>query len=182
MGLASSLLIVSVVVPLVAAVPAFPQARGGTPPGQRGTPPAGRGTPPAAGTTAGTQKPVDSVLEPQGFTYNPEGRRDPFVSLLGRGSAAGPAAPAQRPPGLAGLTAAEVSLRGVVASRGGYVAILQGADGKAYIVRPGDKLLDGAIRTITADAIVIRQQVNDPLSLQKERDVRKVLRQTEEGR
>ena len=32
----------------------------------------------------------------------------------------------------------------------------------------------------TADAVVILQQVNDPLSPQREREVRKTLRQTEE--
>jgi hypothetical protein len=85
-------------------------------------------------------------------------------------------------PGLKGLGAGEVTLRGTMASRGGYVAILQGADSKTYIVRPGERLADGTIRSITADALVILQQVNDPLSLEKQREVRKVLRQTEEGR
>jgi Tfp pilus assembly protein PilP len=69
-----------------------------------------------------------------------------------------------------------------MASQGGYVAILQGSDSKTYIVRPGEQLADGTIRSITADALVILQQVNDPLSLEKQREVRKVLRQTEEGR
>jgi hypothetical protein len=49
-------------------------------------------------------------------------------------------------------------------------------------VRTGDKLSDGSIRTITADSMVILQQVNDPLSLEKVHEVRKVLRQTEEGK
>ena len=122
-----------------------------------------------------------SATEPQGFTYNREGRRDPFMSLLQRGATnqrgaiGGP-----RPPGLAGLGAGEVTLRGTVQSRdGGFVAILQGSDQKTYIVRAGDKLLDGTIRTITQNDMVILQQVNDPLSLEKQREVRKVLRQTE---
>jgi hypothetical protein len=46
-------------------------------------------------------------------------------------------------------------------------------------VRAGDKLLDGTIRTITQNDLVIVQQVNDPLSLEKQREVRKVLRQIE---
>jgi hypothetical protein len=46
----------------------------------------------------------------------------------------------------------------------------------------GDKLLDGSIRSITADAMVILQQVNDPLTLEKQREVRKLLRQTEEAK
>ena len=68
------------------------------------------------------------------------------------------------------------------AASGGFVGILQGADRKTYIVRAGDRLFDGTIRSITADAMVILQQVNDPLSLEKQREVRKVLRQTEEAK
>jgi type IV pilus assembly protein PilP len=126
--------------------------------------------------------PISSALEPQGFTYNPEGRRDPFVSLLRRGTGPQQSGIGSRPAGLAGLGAAEVALKGTVQSRSGYVAILQGSDNKTYIVRPGDKLFDGTVRSITANAMVILQQVNDPLSLEKEREVRKVLRQTEEAK
>jgi len=88
----------------------------------------------------------------------------------------------RRVAGLAGLGTAEISLRGVVLSQGGFVGIVQGVDSKTYIVRSGDKLSDGAIRSITADSMVIQQQVNDPLSLEKVHEVRKVLRQTEEGK
>jgi hypothetical protein len=34
---------------------------------------------------------------------------------------------------------------GQLASQGGFVGILQGADNKTYIVRSGDRLLDGSI-------------------------------------
>ena len=140
---------------------------------------------PAAPAPAPQGQPAPAAVQPpaeaQGFTYNSEGRRDPFMSLLRRGTTnqrGGVGGP--RPPGLAGLGAGEVTLRGTVQSRdGGFVAILQGADQKTYIVRAGDKLLDGTIRTITQNDMVILQQVNDPLSLEKQREVRKVLRQTE---
>jgi type IV pilus assembly protein PilP len=127
---------------------------------------------------AAAQAKPDAV-EPQGFTYNPEGRRDPFVSLLRRGV---DSKQTTRAAGLAGLGTAEVNLRGVVLSQGAFVGIVQGVDAKTYIVRTGDKLSDGSIRTINADSMVIVQQVNDPLSLEKVHEVRKVLRQTEEGK
>ena len=143
--------------------------------------------PPAAGAQtpapAGQAPAAEALppLEPPGFTYNPEGRRDPFVSLVRRGATTARSGPAgARPAGLAGLETAEVTLRGTVRSREGFVAILQGADQKTYIVRAGDRLLDGTVRTISQNDMVILQQVNDPLSLQKEREVRKVLRQTDE--
>ena len=134
--------------------------------------PAPVGQVPAAGAA--------DALEPQGFTYSPEGRRDPFVSMLRRGSDT--TQTGTRPPGLAGLGAAEVSLRGTLVSHGAFVGIVQGADNRTYIVRAGDKLADGSIRSISANAMVILQQVNDPLSREKEHEVRKLLRQTEEGK
>ncbi len=121
-------------------------------------------------------------VEPQGFDYDPEGRRDPFVSLVRRGTDTARSTPATRGPGLGGLETAEVTLRGTVQSRDGYVAILAGVDSKAYIVRIGDRLLDGTIRSITPNAIVIMQQVNDPLSLDKQREVRKTIRQADEAK
>jgi Tfp pilus assembly protein PilP len=142
---------------------------------------------PAPGAPAGAAQPsqtpaekAQSAVEPQGFTYNPEGRRDPFVSLLLRGSDSRNTG--TKIAGLGGLGTAEVSLRGTLASQGAFVGILQGVDAKNYIVRVGDKLSDGTIRSITADSMVILQQVNDPLSLEKQREVRKLLRQTEEAK
>jgi Tfp pilus assembly protein PilP len=117
-------------------------------------------------------------LEPQGYTYDPAGRRDPFVSLLRRGADPQNPTSRSRPSGLAGLETNEITLKGTVASQGGIVGILQGSDNKTYIVKPGDKLLDGRIRTISQDSMVITQQVCVPLSLEKERDLRKMLRQT----
>jgi type IV pilus assembly protein PilP len=134
-------------------------------------------TPAVAPAGAGQAKP--DAADPQGFAYNPEGRRDPFVSLLRRGATEAAATGNKRLAGLAGLGTAEVNLRGTVKSEGAWVGILEGADSKTYIVRAGDKLSDGSIRSITADSMVILQQVNDPLSLHKEQEVRKLLRQNE---
>jgi len=166
---------------LLAWAPAFAQApaaqgRGNQTPTQPAAPaaPVPAQTPPAAAEQA--------PLEPAGFTYDPEGRRDPFVSLVRRGTTTtrgGVGDAASRPAGLAGLDTAEVTLRGTVRSREGFVAILQGADQKTYIVRAGDRLFDGTVRTISQNDMVILQQVNDPLSLEKQREVRKVLRQAE---
>ena len=69
-----------------------------------------------------------------------------------------------------------------MAGRGGYVAIVQGSDSKTYIVREGERLADGMVRTITQSSMVIVQQVNDPLSREKQREVRKMLRQIEEAK
>jgi Tfp pilus assembly protein PilP len=109
---------------------------------------------------------------PEGFTYRAEGRRDPFVSLVRRGTAG---TPRSRARGLAGLATSEVSLRGTVLNQGSVVGILEGVDGRTYIVRPGDKLADGTIRDVSADALIVAQPVVDPLAQEKEREVRKLL-------
>jgi Tfp pilus assembly protein PilP len=138
---------------------------------------------PAPKGAAPASQPGGPQLEPQGYTYDPAGRRDPFVSLVQRGSDT-----TQRPTlgargaGLGGLETGEVTLKGTIATQGGFVAIVMGSDNKTYIVRAGDKLADGTIRTISQDSMVITQLVTDPLSLEKTREVRKVLRQTEEAK
>ena len=141
-------------------------------------PAAGKAAPAAEAQTADDK--AGRAAESQGFTYNPEGRRDPFVSLLRRGLDSRNTGPKMA--GLGGLGTSEVSLRGVLTSDGDFVGILQGIDTKNYIVRVGDKLSDGTIRSISKDSMVILQQINDPLSLEKQREVRKLLRQTEEAK
>ena len=144
------------------------------PPGDAKVASKAAGAPPADPKAA-----TDSLVEPTGFTYAIEGRRDPFISLLRRGGDITASAGGTRPSGLDGLAVGEITLRGTMRSHEGFVAILQGADQKAYIVRAGDRLADGTVRTISQNDMVIVQQVNDPLSLEKQREVRKVLRQIE---
>jgi Tfp pilus assembly protein PilP len=125
-------------------------------------------------------QPVPPPPVGQGYTYNPEGRRDPFVSLMNRGNDM--RAPSVRPDGVGGVAVDEVALRGIVFSRAAYVAMIQAPDGKNYTIRPGNRLMDGTVKAITSDAVVFVQQVNDPLSLVKQREIRKPLRPTEEGK
>jgi hypothetical protein len=145
-----------------------------TPPAQ---PPPQPAAPPAAGQqapAAGAAQPAPAAAAPP-YTYDPSGRRDPFVSLLLRGSDAHPAG-SVRPPGLPGQLVGELTLKGVIKAKTGYVAILQASDNKTYIGRPGDRVLDGSIKSIGQDAVVFSQDVNDPLSLIKQREVRKAIR------
>jgi Tfp pilus assembly protein PilP len=111
---------------------------------------------------------------PEGYSYEPDGRRDPFLNLLGTGGDTH--VTGRRGDGPAGMTAAEIAVSGVMQSRGSLVALIKGPDGKTYIVHQGDKLADGSIKTVTADGLVILQEVHDPLSLVKQREVRKFLR------
>jgi Tfp pilus assembly protein PilP len=114
------------------------------------------------------------------YVYQVEGRRDPFVSLIGRG-ADGKSGDA-RLTGLPGLQISEVMLKGILKDRSGFFALLQGPDNKTYQVRSGDKLLDGSVKSINGEAVIFSQDVNDPLSVVKQREITKRLRSTEEGR
>jgi len=142
----------------------------GAPAVQPATPASPQPAAPAAAAPAPTAEP---------FTYDPGGRRDPFVSLLSRGIEP---ATGKRVTGLSSLSTGEMMLRGVMQSRNAYVALVSGPDGKTYPAHVNDRLLDGVIRSVTPQGIVIMQEVNDPLSLVKQREVRKGLRTSEDGK
>jgi Tfp pilus assembly protein PilP len=134
---------------------------------------------------------LEQELEPPpgGFTYNPQGRRDPFVSL--QKPVAADRGPKTRKPGMEGFLIQEVALKGIVktagggagvASRSGYIAIFLGTDGKSYFVNVGQRLFDGVITAVDASSVSFRQEVTDPLSPVKTRDLKKSLYGSEEAR
>ena len=76
------------------------------------------------------------------YVYEPAGRRDPFISLLGRGEEA------RADDGAAAGLCRAADRRGHGQGRADAIAagssrMLQAPDNKTYIVRTGDKLLDG---------------------------------------
>jgi len=146
----------------------------------------------AAPGTAGTdaaRPPLDVELEAGGYSYNSAGRRDPFVSL--QRPVAADRGPKTRKPGMEGFLIQEVALKGIVKTTGGgtgvaqkrgYIAIMLGADGKSYFVTTGQRLYDGLITAVDATSVTFRQEVTDPLSPAKTREVRKSLYASEEAR
>jgi hypothetical protein len=137
--------------------------------------------PPAAATPAAPEAPAPQGAQAPpaqgaGYSYDPAGRRDPFVSLSGRGGDAALSG-AARPSGPPGLLVSEITVKGVLKSpKGGFIALVQAPDNRTYIVHTGDKVFDGSVKAITQDAVVFSQDVNDPLSLVKQREVRKAIR------
>jgi type IV pilus assembly protein PilP len=125
------------------------------------------------------EKPAETPAPPppppqETYTYQPQGRRDPFLNLLGTGRDTS-SVTARRGEGPASMTTAEISVRGILQSRGALVAMVAGPDGKTYVVHSGDKLADGTIKSITPQGLIVIQEVNDPLSLVKQREVTKLL-------
>jgi len=136
-------------------------------------------TPAAPATPAAKPaNPADAPpTPPQNYAYASEGRRDPFVSLMNRGTTGQKGGPkGMRAEGLNGILVDEVVVKGIFQNRGAWTAMIAAPSGRTYSIRAGDRLMDGNVRTITAQAVVLMQEVNDPLSLDKQREVRKFLR------
>jgi Tfp pilus assembly protein PilP len=131
-----------------------------------------------ATTTAPPIKKVDLPTPPANYEYAPQGRRDPFISLVHHGNDGKDtgAATSKRADGVPGMLTGELAVRGILQTRGTWVAMVSGPDGKVYTVRAGDRLADGVIRSVNATTVTVLQEVNDPLSLEKQREVRKFLR------
>lgn len=134
-----------------------------------------------AGTSADLVKNrIDQEITPApgSYVYTSQGRRDPFVSLLKPVSESG----TRKHPGMEGFVIQEVALKGIVKDSKGYTAMLLGTDGKSYFSKVGQRLFDGVITAIDAATVTFRQEVTDPLSSVRSRDVKKTLYPSEEGR
>jgi hypothetical protein len=59
---------------------------------------------------------------------------------------------------------------------------VQGPDQKTHMLRPNDQLADGTVKAIEPDAVVIVQEVHNPLSLVKQKEIRKGLQGSDEGK
>jgi Tfp pilus assembly protein PilP len=132
----------------------------------------------ATATTAtdNVQKSLEEILEEPTTTdtyrYDPQGRRDPFRSLIGPSPKL---EPGQRPAGLPGFLIDELKLGGVFKTREGLTAMVTGPDNKGHLLRVGQKVLDGEVVRITATGVVFRQEVNDPTRIERFREVVKDL-------
>jgi len=174
---------------LMLAGPALAQTPTPIPPvpaGQAAPAPAAEAAP---GASDATRPPLDVEFETGGYSYNSAGRRDPFVSLLTPVTA--DKGPKTRKPGMEGFLIQEIALKGIVRTAGGgtgmaqktgFIAMFLGADGHSYFVTTGQRLFDGVITAVDATSVTFRQEVTDPLSPVKTREVRKSLYASEEAR
>lgn len=134
----------------------------------------------AATETTATAKDVQESLEEileepesaDAYRYDPQGRRDPFRSLIGPTPKIDAG---NRPEGLPGFLIDELKLQGIFKTRQGFTAMMNAPDNKGYSVRVGNKVLDGEVIRITATSIVFRQEVNDPTRIERYREVVKDL-------
>jgi len=112
------------------------------------------------------------------YTYDPSGRRDPFVNLLVGIKAKGPAAPK------GALTVGDAKVVGITQGKEGYTAIIVGADNKARFMKAGDKLFDGQIIAIEKERVIFRQdftEENPAAPGLRSKEVEKRLNPVQEG-
>jgi type IV pilus assembly protein PilP len=127
-------------------------------------------------TASEVQKTLEEILEEPTTTdtyrYDPQGRRDPFRSLIGPTPKL---EPGQRPAGVAGFLIDEMKLQGIFKTRQGLTAMVSGPDNTGYSLKVGDRVFDGEVIRITPTSVVFRQEVNDPTRIERYREVVKDL-------
>jgi Tfp pilus assembly protein PilP len=132
------------------------------------------------GTHVGSTAEPHPSSSPAVVTYDDQGRRDPFVSLLVTKKTNGPSSVKPKA-GLAGVALADVAVKGIIHNGKATMAVLEGPGGKSFIARSKDLLQDATIKTIDADGVVFVQHVVDAIGMPHARDVRKSLRQITEA-
>jgi hypothetical protein len=122
------------------------------------------------------QVPVNGAVDPPAG-YDTGGRRDPFVSLVAprrpTSTAQVPVGP--RKTGLAALALADAKVSGIVRNGDETMAILEGPEGKSFVVRAKARLLDAEVKTIDAAGVVFIERLDGAPDAQA-REVRKPLR------
>ena len=130
---------------------------------------------PAPSSGSSVSQPGDSLsLEFSGVSYDPSGRRDPFLPMFQPGQQAEPDSslpPLQR----VGLT--ELSLIGVLWGNYGYTAMVQTPDGKGYSIRRGTRIgpNNGVVSSITERGIIVQERFTDVYGNKQEREYVKLL-------
>lgn len=125
----------------------------------------------AAGSAA-AQTPVTRVETAAGG-YDMAGRRDPFVTLVTprRPSVNAPssAVPMRPRTGLAALSLADVSVRGVLKSGDRMMAILEGPNKQSFNAQLDDKLADASVKLIDQQGVVfvVRPDGTSPVEIRK---------------
>ncbi len=114
------------------------------------------------------------------YSYNPKGRRDPFMPLIVREEKK--AQKADRPP-LERYNLTEYKLTGIVWGGFGYNAMLEGPDRKGYFVRVGTIIGQnrGVIKKITKDSIVIEEKFKTFTGVPQRKEIIIELRKKQEG-
>jgi len=129
---------------------------------------------PSTGAIPAAASPTGEAAVPN-YKYEIKGRRDPFRSLDVTRTIQAASAPIVRPPGLKGQLVSEMKVVGIVKSREGLLAIVQGYRNKTFFIHANDVLHDGKVLEIRNDAVIFNQTLIDNLGKQVSQQVTKKL-------
>lgn len=121
-------------------------------------------TPPKKAAANPAKPPVEKPVEAK-FV-----KRDPFDTLLNKARAGGDA-PANLPPGKAGLIVSTLRIDGIVRGPAAMIAIVSNPQQRVYFLHEGDKLYDGSVEKITLDAVLFHEIGKDAFGKPLEREV-----------
>jgi len=109
---------------------------------------------------------AQSVAPPSAFTYNPEGRRDPFKDLL-----TGRDVRERAATGEPQVFIDDLVLFGIVKNKNTYTAMIGMPQGFPMFVKVGDKFTDGYVLSITESQVVLRKTHERGIPLIRPRDI-----------
>lgn len=113
------------------------------------------------------------------YVYLPEGRRDPFQTLLrdATGTETGKKSDEINLPPLQRVTVAELTVIGIVWGGFGYTAMLQTPDGRGYTVQRGARIgnNNGVVSAITEKAVIVEERFTDIYGKKQVREYAKPL-------
>jgi len=114
------------------------------------------------------------------YTYNPLGRRDPFAPIIMKEEKKAKAG--DRPP-LERYGLFEFKLTGIIWQGFGYNALVEGPDGKGYVVRVGTIMGPnrGVVKKITQDKMVVEEKFKNFSGGTERKEIVIELRKKQEG-
>jgi hypothetical protein len=107
-----------------------------------------------------------SLTVQTGFTYNSEGRRDPFKNLL-----AGRDLKEKSALGDNQMFIDDIVLYGIVKNKNIYTALIGLPQGFPMFAKVGDKLADGYVLSINETQVVLRKTSDRGIPLMRPRDI-----------
>ncbi len=85
-------------------------------------------------------------LLPKGYNYDPGNRRDPFLSLVGKGYK-------RTQEEIVDLS--NLKLVGIMKGQKGNVALFEAPDGRSYTIRQGDAVRNGYVKDIRDKEVIV---------------------------
>ena len=128
-----------------------------------------------------TKKAAEAPIKYSSVHYQSGNRRDPFLNplFLKKKTKVQDDEEVSRglpPPGIAGTYIAQAALQGITIRDTGKVAVVRGADARAYFIRVSDRLFDGYVKDIQNDSITFVRETKLKSGKTLTQDVTKRLR------